>query len=198
MRNGAATIKVHPGDHLCSVYESDEQLISTVAAFLAEGLGRRERCWYVPSGDETGAIRAELECRGLTWLRSHVGRRSSCSTRMTRMSAAGSIPEQTMRVFSEAIEEALSDGFNGFRAAADMSWALRIVDGGELPGLDGYEIARTLPGASAAIFVARAVSGYAESPDRDKALAAGFSHHIAKPADPLQLADLIVNGDTLE
>jgi hypothetical protein len=38
-------------------------------------------------------------------------------------------PEQTMRVFSEAIEQALNDGFNGFRAAADMSWALTIGNG---------------------------------------------------------------------
>jgi len=41
-------------------------------------------------------------------------------------------PEQTMRVFSAAIEQALSDGFNGFRAAADMSWALDVPDGAEV------------------------------------------------------------------
>jgi two-component system, chemotaxis family, sensor kinase Cph1 len=40
-------------------------------------------------------------------------------------------PEQTMRVFSDAIEQALSDGFNGFRAAAEMSWALNVDDGAE-------------------------------------------------------------------
>jgi two-component system, chemotaxis family, sensor kinase Cph1 len=40
-------------------------------------------------------------------------------------------PEETMRVFSEAIEKALNDGFNGFRAAADMSWALDVARGTE-------------------------------------------------------------------
>src|SRR5689334_14720054 len=38
-------------------------------------------------------------------------------------------PEETMVVFSNAIEAALGDGFNGFRAAANMSWALDL-DGG--------------------------------------------------------------------
>lgn len=46
-------------------------------------------------------------------------------------------PEQTMRVFSEAIEQALNEGFTGFRAAADMSWALTIGDGTE--ALIAYE-----------------------------------------------------------
>ena len=45
---------------------------------------------------------------------------------------AGFDPEQTMRVFSNAIEESLNDGFKGFRAAAEMSWALDIDNGGEL------------------------------------------------------------------
>ena len=42
-----------------------------------------------------------------------------------------------MRVFSEAIEQALCDGFHGFRAAADMSWALTLGDGTDL--LIAYE-----------------------------------------------------------
>jgi hypothetical protein len=37
-----------------------------------------------------------------------------------------------MVAFSDAIEQALADGFNGFRAAANMSWALDLEDGPEL------------------------------------------------------------------
>jgi hypothetical protein len=40
-------------------------------------------------------------------------------------------PEETMVVFSQAIEDALSAGFNGVRAAADMSWALALEGGAE-------------------------------------------------------------------
>jgi hypothetical protein len=38
-------------------------------------------------------------------------------------------PEATMNVFSDAIENALRDGFTGFRAAAEMSWALTVKGG---------------------------------------------------------------------
>ena len=37
-------------------------------------------------------------------------------------------PEATLRSFNDAIEAASTDGFTGFRAAAEMSWALARVD----------------------------------------------------------------------
>ena len=125
-------MNLRPGDHICSVYESDDQLVSTVAAFLAEGLARKERCWYVPSGNETPAIRMAMERRGID-VRAE-SRRSALHLLDSNDTyiRGGFDPEQTMRLFSEAIEQALTDGFNGFRAAADMSWALSIDHGTEL------------------------------------------------------------------
>ena len=38
-------------------------------------------------------------------------------------------PERTVQVFNDAIEQALHDGFSGFRAVADMTWALSLRDG---------------------------------------------------------------------
>lgn len=130
-------MKLQPGDHICAVYESDEQLVSTVAAFLADGLARGERCWYVPSGHETGGIRSELKRRGVDVAAE--SRRSALQLMDSNDTYVhgGFDPEQTMRVFSEAIEQALSDGFNGFRAAADMSWILAVANGSEL--LIAYE-----------------------------------------------------------
>jgi signal transduction histidine kinase/ActR/RegA family two-component response regulator len=63
-----------------------------------------------------------------------------------------------------------------------------------LPGLDGYEVARSLrqmPQFRTSLLIA--VSGYGDAADRHKARTAGFSHHITKPADPAELADLIAN-----
>ena len=45
---------LRPGDHICSVYETDDGLVETVATFLVDGLARGERTWYVPSGAEIG------------------------------------------------------------------------------------------------------------------------------------------------
>ena len=126
-------MKLCPGDHVCSLYDTDEQLAVTVASFLADGLARGERCWYVPADGEIGRVRKALERRGVDV--NAESRRSALrllDSHDTYTVHGGFDPEQTMRVFSEAIEGALGDGFNGFRAAADMSWALTIDNGAEL------------------------------------------------------------------
>lgn len=125
-------VTLGPGDHICSIYDNDDQLVETVAAFLAEGLGRGERCWYVPTGREALPIRIAMERLG-------VDTEKQCArsalhlldTNDTYTVVGGFDPEQTMRVFSDAIEQALTDGFSGFRAAAEMSWALEIDNGAE-------------------------------------------------------------------
>ena len=61
-----------------------------------------------------------------------------------------------------------------------------------LPGIDGYEIASALRADAAfndALFVA--ISGYALSTDKARALASGFDHHCAKPVDFASLIDVI-------
>jgi CheY-like chemotaxis protein len=85
------------------------------------------------------------------------------------------------------------DGRTGLDAALRHQPDVIVCDIG-LPGLDGYEIARTLRKVPHLPSLLIAVSGYGESADREKARLAGFSHHITKPADPLELADLIANN----
>ena len=59
-----------------------------------------------------------------------------------------------------------------------------------LPGMDGYEVAIALRREGfGAVLVA--LSGYARPEDVQRALASGFDAHIAKPADPLRLADVL-------
>jgi len=86
------------------------------------------------------------------------------------------------------------DGPAGLDEALQHQPGVIVCDLG-LPGLDGYEIARTVrraPHLRSSLLVA--VSGYGESADREKARIAGFSHHMTKPADPMELADLIANS----
>lgn len=77
------------------------------------------------------------------------------------------------------------------RTAGDGSDALRLVqtfapdiaflDVG-LPTMDGYELARQLRGVPAlAMTPLVAITGYAGNDDRQRALASGFTEHLAKP-----------------
>ncbi|CAN5504062.1 hypothetical protein BH11PSE7_BH11PSE7_05690 [soil metagenome] len=62
-----------------------------------------------------------------------------------------------------------------------------------LPGMSGYELARALRATPAgAGFGLIALTGYGESRDRERAMAAGFDEHLVKPVNVQRLLDLVV------
>ena len=86
------------------------------------------------------------------------------------------------------------DGRAGVELALQQRPEVIVCDIG-LPGLDGYEVARRVrqtPWPQGCVLIA--VSGYGDSIDRERARQAGFDHHLTKPADPVQLVDLIAKG----
>ncbi len=66
-----------------------------------------------------------------------------------------------------------------------------ILDIG-LPGMNGYELAqrlRGMPRYTGALLIA--LTGYGQESDRRQSAAAGFNHHLVKPADPDVLRTLL-------
>lgn len=66
----------------------------------------------------------------------------------------------------------------------------------EMPGEDGYSLIRkirSLPASKARQTLAIALTAYASSQDRDRALEAGFQLHLAKPIQPLELISSMVS-----
>jgi PAS domain S-box-containing protein len=64
-----------------------------------------------------------------------------------------------------------------------------------LPGMDGYEVARrvrALDGGADVRLIA--LTGYGQSDDRQRALAAGFDEHLVKPVEPDKLAQALARG----
>ena len=87
------------------------------------------------------------------------------------------------------------DGDRALRIAAQWPAQVVFLDIG-LPGLSGYEVAtelRQMPGYATVPIIA--VSGYVREEDRDQALRAGFSAHLAKPVDPELLRAVIEDRD---
>jgi hypothetical protein len=85
------------------------------------------------------------------------------------------------------------DGPSAIVTAKEFQPEVLLLDLG-LPGLDGYEIARTLradPAFHNALFIA--ISGYAQNADRARALASGFDNHCAKPVDFNSLLSVIAS-----
>jgi two-component system, cell cycle response regulator len=77
-----------------------------------------------------------------------------------------------------------SDGVSGLAAARREQPDLLVCDI-QMPGLDGYEVARQIKADAALRSVPLlAVTALAMVGDRDRALRAGFNGHIAKPIEP--------------
>lgn len=118
------------GDHVCAIYSTTEELTEAVGSFLAEGLRSHERCWYVGNGHEMDLIRANLHRRDINVVAETKRRALQLISGDGAYIVHGTFnPEATMEIFNDAIELAYTDGFTGFRAAAEMSWVLNCPNG---------------------------------------------------------------------
>ena len=90
------------------------------------------------------------------------------------------------------------DGADGVVRALAEQPDIALIDIG-LPGLDGYQVASAIRDSGSAWakqVKLVALTGYGQSSDRDRALAAGFDMHLLKPVDPGQL-ELLLESPTL-
>ena len=89
----------------------------------------------------------------------------------------------------------LSSVFHSGRAALQAVLSFRpdvvLLDIG-MPGMDGYEVARRIRAniANRSIMLI-ALTGWGQEEDRRRSAAAGFNHHLVKPADIEQLRQLL-------
>jgi DNA-binding response OmpR family regulator len=82
-------------------------------------------------------------------------------------------------------------GVDGLEAALTFRPDIALLDIG-LPGLDGWQVAARLReqlGVETPVLIA--LTGYGTEEDRRKSLAAGFAHHVVKPAAPQELLALL-------
>jgi len=83
------------------------------------------------------------------------------------------------------------DGRAALEAAEHFQPEVALLDIG-MPGLDGYEVAqriRSQPWGRKITLVA--LTGWGQTQDRERAMAAGFDYHVTKPVEPERLATLL-------
>jgi signal transduction histidine kinase/integral membrane sensor domain MASE1 len=87
---------------------------------------------------------------------------------------------------------AVHDGHAALEVAGRWGFDVALLDIGLPDGLDGYEVARRLRAAgTGSPRVLIALTGFGQHEDRRRAREAGFSHHLVKPVDLRDLAELL-------
>jgi signal transduction histidine kinase len=104
--------------------------------------------------------------------------------------AANSLSE-LLRVFGHEVQVTY-DGPNAVAMVQSGAYDLVLCDIG-LPGMNGYEVARTVRPELGGKTRLVAISGYAQDEDVRKSLEAGFDGHMAKPPD-LQAIERLFSG----
>lgn len=89
------------------------------------------------------------------------------------------------------------DGEEALVAARNMRPDVILLDIG-LPGMDGYEVCRTLrqdPAFAKTMLIAQ--TGWGQAKDKAMAKEAGFDHHLVKPVDFDEFSSLLQNAQAL-
>ena len=131
------------GDHICLFYRDERMLVQTLAAYLAAGLNKGERCFCAQKPHLIPQIFKALELLGI-----HVDEQVSRGALEVHTTDEVYFPEGKfeprimMDMLERSIKQAVADGFTGFRTAGEMSWALedtRCENGNCCDQLVNYE-----------------------------------------------------------
>jgi hypothetical protein len=117
------------GQHACLFYDNRAEQVAVTAAFLAAGLRRRERCFCVIDPRYAGDLRDTLRSLGVAVERAEAANKLVFQTDAIYFSGGRFDPEHMIGLLGREVQSALDDGFRGFRAAGEMTWALgKTVD----------------------------------------------------------------------
>jgi CheY-like chemotaxis protein len=86
-----------------------------------------------------------------------------------------------------------ADGVQAVLLAKEFQPQIALLDIG-MPRMDGYEAARDIRAALGRRVVLVALTGWGQEEDQRRAYAAGFDHHVTKPAEPDVLETLITSA----
>lgn len=119
------------GDHICVLYETEDEGLRIAAEYLAEGLERGERCVYVSASlSGLDQLHGMLRRRGIDPDDS-VRRKALIHIVHADTYLAGGRfdSERLLSQLDVSVELAKKEGFTGLRACGDMSWLVEEPPG---------------------------------------------------------------------
>jgi PAS domain S-box-containing protein len=120
-----------PGDHLCCIYETEEEHQSLITQYLSHGLTRNEKVIYIIDAHiaETilGYLREKIDVE--PYLTS--GQLSILEVSDTYMRDGVFDPDRMVSLLESETKRALEEGYNGLRVTGEMTWVLRELPGSE-------------------------------------------------------------------
>ena len=121
------------GEHICGLFETEEEQIAMAAEYLGDALRNGERAFYVAQSDAAlGRFTDALKDMQIDSAAAVKRGALVVATHNTAHLPDGCFDcERMLRLLNDAVESALNDGFIGLRTCGDMSWLLQEPTGAE-------------------------------------------------------------------
>jgi len=123
-KSGAHLADFQPGDHLCFLYETEEEHRAVLTPFLRQGLEYGDKIIYLLDHHAPETIFKYLEDEGMD-LEPFLGRGQLIfrSARETYLSRGKFEPEAMIDLWQQELEQSLAEGYRGLRVTGEMTWA---------------------------------------------------------------------------
>ncbi len=128
----ALFMNLKPGDHLCCLYETEEEHREIITPFLRQGLERGEKVIYIVDAHTADTVLGYLRDDGVDVETFLARGQLSIVTRDEAYLRGGVFDPDAMIAFLRStMEIALAEGYPAIRASGEMTWALRGLPGSE-------------------------------------------------------------------
>jgi len=123
---------LEPGDHICCLYETEEEHRAVLTPFLRQGLERAEKVLYIVDAHTAEAVLRYLRDDGLD-VEPYLarGQLTIVTSQDAYMQQGVFDPDEMIAFLRAETERALVEGYSALRITGEMSWALR-----EQPGFE--------------------------------------------------------------
>lgn len=124
--------RLQAGDHLCCLYESEEEHRALLSPFMRQGLERHEKVLYIVDDHTGGQILDYLSADGVEvnpYLQR--GQFAVLSSDESYMHAGEFEPERMIALLRSETDRAIGEGYKALRVTGEMSWALKGLPGSE-------------------------------------------------------------------
>ena len=125
-------LSFQPGDHLCCLYETDEQHKALLTPFLRQGIERGEKVRYIVDNRTEKTILGYLLEDGFE-VGPHLqsGQLGILRFDETYVRRGTFDPDEMINLLEAETIKALAEGYNALRVTGEMTWTLRGLPGSE-------------------------------------------------------------------
>lgn len=119
-----------PGDHLCCLYQTEEEHRDLITPFLRQGLEQNEKVFYIVDERTAETILNYLTKDGVdVSVYINKGQLVILTVSDSYMKNKVFDPDMMIELLKTETEKALTEGYSALRVTGEMSWALRGLPG---------------------------------------------------------------------